>query len=82
MKPSEIASLSNSRKQNRKERPNRSTNNGDMDEKAKRLWVSVWHLSYYGEAELLKLISYVYTLFDPNNLFSNKILKDFLWLNF
>ena len=40
MKPSEMASLSNSRCQNRKERPNRSTNNGDVDEKAKRLWVN------------------------------------------
>ena len=37
IKPSEMAFLSNSRWQNRKERPNRSTNNGDMDEKAKRL---------------------------------------------
>ncbi len=32
MKPSEIASLSNSRSQHRKERPNRTTNNGDMAE--------------------------------------------------
>ena len=34
--PSEMASLSNSRLQNNKERANRSTNNGDMVEKAKR----------------------------------------------
>ncbi len=33
--PSEMVLLSNSRSQNRKERPNRSTNNGDMVEKAK-----------------------------------------------
>ncbi len=33
---SEMASLSNSSWQNHKERPNRSTNNGDMDKKAKR----------------------------------------------
>ena len=31
MRPSELTSLSN------EERPNRSTNNGDIDEKAKRL---------------------------------------------
>ena len=37
MKTFEMASLSNYRWQNRKEYPNRSTNNGDMDEKAKRL---------------------------------------------
>ena len=37
MKPSEMASLSNSYViQNCKEYPNRSTNNGDMAEKAKR----------------------------------------------
>ena len=35
MKQSEIDSLPNSRWQNVIERPNRSTNNGDMDEKAK-----------------------------------------------
>ena len=35
MKPSEMASLSKSIWQTRKERPNRSTNHGDMDEKAK-----------------------------------------------
>ncbi len=35
MKPSEMA-----RWQNRKKRPNQSTNNGDMDAKAKRLCVS------------------------------------------
>ena len=35
-----MASLSNSMWQNRKECPNRSTNNGDMTEKAKRPWMS------------------------------------------
>ncbi len=35
MKPSQMASLSNSRWQARRERPNRSTTNGDMAEKAK-----------------------------------------------
>ena len=38
--------------QNRKEWSNRSTNNGDMDEKAKR---PVLHLSNYREAELPKI---------------------------
>ena len=37
MKPSEMASLENSRWHNRKERPNQSTYKGNMDEKAKRL---------------------------------------------
>ena len=37
MKTSEMASLSNSSLKPRTERPNRSTNNGDMDEKSKRL---------------------------------------------
>ena len=36
MKPSEMDSSSNSRWQNRKERPNRSTNNGYMAERAER----------------------------------------------
>ena len=36
MKPSEVASLLNSRWQIRKERPNRSTNNGDMAKTDKR----------------------------------------------
>ena len=36
LQPSEIASLSNSWWQNRKERHNRSTNNGNMVEIAKR----------------------------------------------
>ncbi len=36
MKPSEMALLSNSRWHNRKEHTNRSTNNGDMAETAKR----------------------------------------------
>ena len=36
MKTSEMALLSNSKWQTRKERPYRSTNNGDMAEKAKR----------------------------------------------
>ncbi len=36
MKPSEMASLSNSRWQTIKERPTRFTNTGDMDENAKR----------------------------------------------
>ena len=35
LQPSEMALLSNSRWQNRKERPNRSTNNGDIGENAK-----------------------------------------------
>ncbi len=35
MKPSEMAPLSNSKSQNRKKRPNRSKDNGDMAEKAK-----------------------------------------------
>ena len=44
MKPSEMAFLSNSKCQNRKERTNQTTNNGGMDEKAKRLWVSNWKI--------------------------------------
>ena len=36
LKPSEMASLSKPTWQNRKERPNASTNNGDMAEKDKR----------------------------------------------
>ena len=40
LKPSEIASSSNSRWQNRKERPNQCTNNGYVVKKAKRLCVS------------------------------------------
>ena len=36
MQASYTASLTDSRWQNHKERPNRSTNNGDIDEKAKR----------------------------------------------
>ena len=36
MKKSEMASLSHSRWQNRKEHPNRTTTNGDRDETAKR----------------------------------------------
>ena len=36
MKPPEMAFLSNSRWQNRKEHSNRSTNNGDLAETAKR----------------------------------------------
>ncbi len=36
LQPSEMASLSNYRLQNRKERSNRSTNNGDNVEKVKR----------------------------------------------
>ena len=36
MQPLEMASLSNSRWQSRKERTNRFTNNGDMSETAKR----------------------------------------------
>ena len=36
MKPSEKAFLLNSRGQNKKQRPNRSTKNGDMAERAKR----------------------------------------------
>ena len=62
MKPSEMASLSNSRWQNYVERQNKSTNNGDLDNKAKcpmSEWmsegVSLWHLSNYREAELLKI---------------------------
>ncbi len=35
MEPSEIASLSNSKWQSRKDRPNRSTNNEDIVETAK-----------------------------------------------
>ncbi len=37
MKLSEMTYLSNSGWQNHKDRPNQSKNNGDMDEKAKRL---------------------------------------------
>ncbi len=36
MKLSEMAFVSNSRKETRRERSNRSANNGNMDEKAKR----------------------------------------------
>ena len=56
LQPSEMASFSHYRWQNR---PYRSTNIGDIIvKKAKRLWVgegeSLWHLSNYREAELLK----------------------------
>ena len=54
-----ITSLSNSRCQNRNELTNRSTDNGDIVEKAKRLWVSegvsLWHLYNCSEAEPLKI---------------------------
>ncbi len=40
LQPTEKASLSNSREQNCKERPNRFKNNGYIAEKAKRLRVS------------------------------------------
>ncbi len=49
---SEMASLSNSRWQNRKERHN----NGDIVDKAKRLWASVLQLSNYRKAKLPKMI--------------------------
>ncbi len=53
-----MASLSNSRWQNCKERPKRPIiNNGVMAERAKRTvseGVSMCHLSYYREAQLLK----------------------------
>ncbi len=55
MKLPKIAFLSNSRWQNRKERPNRSTNNRDMTKIAKhpvRDGVSLWHKR---EAEVLKI---------------------------
>ena len=55
MTPSQMASLSNFRSQNPKERRNQSTKNGDIDEKAKRLWMGLWHLSNYREAELVKI---------------------------
>ncbi len=59
-------SYQNSRWQNRQERPNLSTNNGDIVKKAKRPWVcegeSLWHLSNYREAELvLNMKKYKYT---------------------
>ncbi len=56
MQPSEMASLSNFKWQTRKKRPNRSTNNGNMVEKAKREVVSegVTSISNYREAKLLK----------------------------
>ncbi len=44
-----------SRLHQRKERPNRSTSNGDMVKKAECDVVSLWHLSNYREAELLKM---------------------------
>ena len=54
-----MASLSNSRWQNRKDRANPSTNKEDMVDKAKRDGVSqglsLWHLFNYKEAELLKM---------------------------
>ena len=53
---SEIAFLSYSRCQNRKKKlPNRSTNNRDKAETAKREGVSLWHLCDYREAVLIKL---------------------------
>ena len=58
MQQSEITSLSDSRCQNLKERPNRSTNNGDLVDEAKRYLseeVSLGHLSSYRKAELLKM---------------------------
>ncbi len=57
MKLSGMAILSNSRCQTRKERPNRFTYNGDMNDITKRpasKWGSLWHLSNYREAKLLK----------------------------
>ena len=51
MKPSEMSFKSNSRLQNRKEYPNRSTNNGDMDE---NLNVCEWVCDIYLIIEKLK----------------------------
>ena len=51
-----MTSLSNSSRQNRKERPNRSTNNGDIVDKAKRLTVSEFATSILlQKAELTKM---------------------------
>ncbi len=55
-----MASSSNSRWQNCKECPNRSTNNGYITERAKRPvsdGVSLWHLCNYRKAELLRISS-------------------------
>ncbi len=51
-----MALLANSRWKNYKERPNRSTNNGDIANKATNPvseGESLWHLSNYREAKLL-----------------------------
>ena len=47
--------MAHSCEQNRNERPNRSTNNGYMVDKAKRGVVSEYHQSNYGEAGLQKI---------------------------
>ncbi len=60
MKPCEMASL-NYRLQNQEERQNRSTNNGDMDERAKRP-VKEWVCYIFVIREnlsLQKLISFI-----------------------
>ncbi len=46
-----MASLSNSRLQNRKERQNRSTNNGDMSETAKCYDVCEWVCQWESERD-------------------------------
>ncbi len=53
-----MAPLFNSRWKNRKERVNRSTNNGDIVEKAKRDVVGERHLSNYRKTELPKITKY------------------------
>ncbi len=66
--------LSHSMWQKRKEGLNRSTNNGDMDKKAKWMneWVSLWHLYNYWVAELLKIVADYY--FNMKSLIINKSL--------
>ncbi len=51
-----MAFLANFRWQDCKEPPNRSANNGDTMEKAKRDVVSLGYLSHYRETELLKIV--------------------------
>ncbi len=50
-----------------------------MDEKAKRLWVSVWHLSNYREAELLEIFFQKFK--KKNDNISKSEAQDIRWTN-
>ncbi len=74
MKPSEMASLSNPRWKNRKERPNRTTNNGDMAVTAKRYVICLWVREWVSPCVLLKIacfageVQYKIKIYDPPTL--------------